>query len=188
MHGPSHRVQAWPMNDQANNPTNNSIVALFRKLTLGVYVVGVTDGRTHDAFTAASVTQVAYRPLLLSLAFNPEHASYGLLLTGRTWTISVLRSDQIELARRFGTAASGGKDKMDGISWGTGRLGAPYLEQALAYFDCRLAAEFPAGDHRIIVGRVIDGAVLAPYATPLTYAQTGNLDQSAAFYPDRFGG
>jgi flavin reductase (DIM6/NTAB) family NADH-FMN oxidoreductase RutF len=164
----------------------NNLFTLFRKLTMGVYVVGVTDGRQCDAFTAASVAHVSYKPLLLSLAINPQHASYQLLLAGGAWTISVLARDQIELARRFGTAAHAGSNKMDEIQWLTAGSGAPYLARALAYFDCRLVSDFPAGDHRITVGQVTQGAVLNAAASALIYADTGNLDRSAELYPPGF--
>ena len=174
------------MNESHNEAINSPIVALFRKLTLGVYVIGVTDGRVRDAFTASSVTQVSYRPLMLSLAINPEHAAYPLLMASRTWTVNVLRDNQIELARRFGTASRPGLDKMQGMTWGAGRQGAPFLISALAYFDCSLAAEYPAGDHRIVVGHVTNGKLFAGQAHPLGYADTGNLDQSADLYPSQF--
>jgi flavin reductase (DIM6/NTAB) family NADH-FMN oxidoreductase RutF len=164
----------------------NNLFTLFRKLTMGVYVIGVTDGRQRDAFTAASVAHVSYRPLLLSLAINPQHASYELLLSSKAWTISVLARDQIELARQFGTPSHAGTNKMDDIQWLTAGSGAPYLARALAYFDCRLVGDFPAGDHRITVGQVTQGGVLNTAATALIYADTANLDQSAALYPPSF--
>lgn len=165
----------------------NDLFNLFRTLSMGVYVVGVSTARSRDAFTAASVAHVSYRPLLLSLAINPQHTSYELLSARNAYTISVLASDQIELARRFGTSAPAGTNKMDDIAWLTASSGAPYLARALAYFDCRLLDDFPAGDHRIVVGRVVDGGVLDAGASPLIYANTGNLDQSAALYPAGFG-
>jgi flavin reductase (DIM6/NTAB) family NADH-FMN oxidoreductase RutF len=166
----------------------SEMVALFRTLTTGVYVIGVSDGSVRDAFTAASVTQVSYQPLLLAFAINPEHASYKLLLAGKAWTISVLHRDQIEWARRFGTPSAHGVDKMQGMQWGSTESGVPFLQQSLAYFDCRLEAEYAAGDHRILVGKVVAGAVLTSEANarPLIYADTGNLDQSAALYPVGF--
>jgi flavin reductase (DIM6/NTAB) family NADH-FMN oxidoreductase RutF len=166
----------------------NEVVALFRKISLGVYVIAVSDGRTQDAFTAASITQVSYEPLLLSLAINPEHASYKLLRAGEGWTVSVLRDDQMEWARRFGVRSLRDSDKMQGVRWARANSQLPFLEQALAYFDCRLVAEHPAGDHRVVLGRVIGGAVLTSDAgsKPLLYADTGDLDQSAALYPRHF--
>ena len=37
-----------------------------------------------------------------------------------------------------------------------GVSGAPVLEEAIAYLDCEFEAEYPGGDHKIIVGRVLD--------------------------------
>ena len=48
---------------------------LFRRLTNGLYVVGVAHGDRRDAFTAAWITQVSFQPLLLALSINPTHAS-----------------------------------------------------------------------------------------------------------------
>lgn len=63
-----------------------------------------------------------------------------------------------------------------------GRTGAPLLPDALACFDCQAVSDVEAGDHRLVMVRVVDGAVLAPEAQPLIYAATGDLDQSADLY------
>jgi flavin reductase (DIM6/NTAB) family NADH-FMN oxidoreductase RutF len=162
------------------------IIALFRRLTTGVYVVGVGNRSRFDAFTAASIMQVSYRPLLLALAINPRHASYELLRSGEAFCVSVLDHSQIELAKRFGTEADQAADKLSGVEWRHGRSGAPILAAALGYFDCAVRAESAAGDHRLVLGAVVDGALLRREVRPLIYADTGNLDGSAAMFPDRY--
>jgi flavin reductase (DIM6/NTAB) family NADH-FMN oxidoreductase RutF len=47
-------------------------VDLFRRLTNGVYIVGVAHGAARNAFTAAWITQVSFDPLLIALSVNPE--------------------------------------------------------------------------------------------------------------------
>jgi flavin reductase (DIM6/NTAB) family NADH-FMN oxidoreductase RutF len=165
---------------------HQEIVALFRQLTLGVYVVGVAHGVRRDAFTASSIMQASYQPLLLALAINPQHASYALLQAGGTFAVSVLERSQMQLARRFGTASLAREDKMLDVRWRSSRRGAPILADALGFFDCSVEQDVAAGDHRIVLGRVIEGAVLQPQGTPLGYADTGNLDNSAALYPVAF--
>lgn len=162
------------------------IAALCRRLTLGVYVVGVAAEGRRNGFTAVWITQVSFDPLLLALAINPTGASYPLLQAGRGFTISVLKRGQLELARRFGTGSGRDQDKLAGIRWRPGRNGAPILEEALAYFDCELIESLPSGDHHLVLGRVIDGRILAADAEPLTYAETGDLDGSSALYPAGF--
>ncbi len=164
----------------------SEIADLFRQLTFGVYVVGVADGERRDAFTAAWVTQTSFEPLLLAVSVNPENASHPILRSGRSFTVNVLRQGQLELARRFGTRSGRDEDKLAGMRWHAGRRGAPILDDALAYFECELGETLPAGDHELVLGRVIDGRILAPGAAPMTYAETGELDGSRALYPHRF--
>lgn len=161
------------------------VAAVFRRLSLGVYVIGVAEGERRNAFTAAWVMQVSFEPLLLALGINPEHASYPLLQAGGGFTVSVLRDSQLHLARRFGTSSGRDRDKLDGVEWRPGRRGAPILRDALAWFDCEAAGRMAAGDHELVLGRVVDGGQLPPDGRPLLYAATGDLDGSRALYPVR---
>ena len=156
---------------------------LFRRLTAGVYVVGVADGGRRNAFTAAWLMQVSFDPLLLALSVNPGHASFPLLVGGGGFAVSVLSRDQLDLARHFGTRSGRETAKLAGVSWRPGRTGAPILAEAVAYLECRLYGRIPAGDHEIVIARPVAGEILLPDAIPLTYADTGDLDGSRELYP-----
>ena len=161
---------------------SRAIAALCRRLTHGVYVIGVAHGALHNAFTAAWVMQCSFDPLLLALAVHREHGSYRLLIEGGAFAVSVLREDQTALAAHFGQPQRA--DKLASIAWMVRRTGAPVLVDALAYFDCSLYGHHPAGDHELVLGRVVDGAILSPDAAPLDYASTGDLDGSERLFPD----
>jgi flavin reductase (DIM6/NTAB) family NADH-FMN oxidoreductase RutF len=156
---------------------------LFRRLTAGVYVVGVADGGRRNGFTAAWLMQVSFDPLLLALSVNPGHASFPLLVAGGGFAVSVLSRDQLDLARHFGTRSGRETDKLAGVQWRAGRTGAPILAGAIAYLECRLTGRIPAGDHEIVIARPVAGEILLPDAVPLTYADTGDLDGSRELYP-----
>jgi flavin reductase (DIM6/NTAB) family NADH-FMN oxidoreductase RutF len=161
----------------------NEVESLFRRITLGVYVIGAAHNEQRDAFTAAWVMQVSFDPLLVALSINPEHASYGLLRESGAFTVNVLRRGQLDLARRFGTQSGRDVDKLAGVRWHAGQGGAPVLDEALAYFDCRVMASHPAGDHELVIGRVVDGRLIDPNATPMTYGDTGDMDGSGRLFP-----
>lgn len=160
------------------------IANLFKQISLGVYVVGVSSGTRKSAFTAAWVTQVSFDPLLLALSINPHGSSYSLLDSGKVFSVNVLGRDQSELACHFGTP--GLTDKLAGVAWREGVTGSPLLLDALAWFDCEVTASYPAGDHRLILGRVVNGELLLPEQEPLIYRETGNLDGAERFYPVSF--
>lgn len=164
----------------------SEISELFHRLTAGVYVVGVADGKKRDAFTAAWVMQTSFDPLLLALSINPGNASYPLLHARGGFTVNILKEGQLDLARQFGTRSGRDEDKLAGIPWRPGRSGGPILEAALAYFDCKLAGHLRAGDHELVLGQVIDGKILDRNGKPLAYAETGGMDGSSSLYPSKF--
>jgi flavin reductase (DIM6/NTAB) family NADH-FMN oxidoreductase RutF len=159
---------------------------LFRRLSNGVYVVGVAHGDQRDAFTAAWITQVSFDPLLLALSVNPENASYPILDAAKAFTVSILRRGQLEAARHFGTRSGREVDKLAGQRWQAALDGAPVLLDAAAYLECRVIGHQNAGDHELVLARVVGGRVLAAEATPMAYAETGNLDGSAELYASTF--
>jgi flavin reductase (DIM6/NTAB) family NADH-FMN oxidoreductase RutF len=155
---------------------------LFSFLSCGVYVIGVTDGTQYNAFTAAWVMQVSFNPLLLALSINPKHRSYAMLKAGESFTVNVLGKEQLELARHFASPIA---DRLAKLPWRPGKTGAPILSQALAYLECRLEENYPAGDHRLILGRAVGGAVLRP-GEPLLYRDTDDMDGASRLYPEQF--
>ena len=157
-----------------------ALAALFRRITHGVYVIGVADGYRQNAFTAAWVMQVSFRPLLLALSINRGHKSYDLLRNGRCFTVNVLRRDQLELAKHFAQPSI--SDKLSDSNWRPAQSGAPILSDTAAYFDCELLGEYPAGDHILAVGRVLDGAILDDSGPPMNYLDTGDMDGAEAIY------
>ncbi len=164
----------------------NEIAQLFHRLTLGVYVIGVAQGDRRDAFTAAWVMQASFDPLSLALSVNQLNASYSLIHGSGVFTVNVLKAGQLALARRFGTQSGRERNKLEGARWKPGASGAPILGEALAYFECELTGSINAGDHEVVIGRVIDGRILDLDATPMSYSETGDMDGSSALYPARF--
>jgi flavin reductase (DIM6/NTAB) family NADH-FMN oxidoreductase RutF len=164
---------------------SGSVAALFQRLTQGVYVVGVTHGGVRDAFTAAWVMQVSYDPLLLALSINPNHSSYLLLKKGRSFSVNVLKKGQLDLADHYGRSAR--VDKLALTDWTTDRIGLPFLREGLAWFGCQVVSERPAGDHVLVLGKVIDGKLLDSEAEPMCYRETGTMDGASALYSEVLG-
>ncbi|MGA8434415.1 MAG: flavin reductase family protein [Methyloceanibacter sp.] len=165
---------------------SGSVASLFQRLTQGVYLVGVSHEDRRNAFTAAWVMQVSFDPLLLALSINPRHSSYALLKEGSAFGINVLKKGQLDLAENYGRPANADK-KLTSTEWTTGRFGLPLLREALAWFECEVVHEHPAGDHVLVLGKVINGKLLDSQAEPMTYRETGTMDGASELFPDAFG-
>ena len=124
---------------------------LCRRLTNGLYVVGVAHGGQRDGFTAAWLTQVSFDPLLVALSINPSHASFPILVAAGAFAVSILSHGQLELARHFGTQSGRAVDKLAGHRWQPAHGGAPVLLDALGYLECGLVGRYPAGGRNALV-------------------------------------
>lgn len=160
---------------------------LFRRLTNGVYVITASYAGQADGFTAAWVTQVSFSPLLLMLSVHPEHATWPLIQTSGRFVVNVLRAGQLELARHFGTQSGRDVDKLSRVqTTAVGDGAAVVLTDSAAWLACQIDQQVPAGDHVLVIARVVAGDILEPQATLLEYRDTGDMDGSAALYPRHF--
>jgi flavin reductase (DIM6/NTAB) family NADH-FMN oxidoreductase RutF len=159
---------------------SEDMAALFKRLTQGVYVIGVADGSSKNAFTAAWVMQVSFDPLLIAVSVNARHSSFTLLERSRAFSVNVLKKDQLPLAAHFGRPAA--EDKLASVAWTSGRTGVPLLDEVAAWFECRVTDKHSAGDHVVVLGEVVNGRLLDPAADLLTYRDTGDMDGAASLY------
>lgn len=166
--------------------TDTTPAAVCRRLTAGVYAIGVAHGGRANAFTAAWVMQVSFAPLLIAVSVNPSSASYPLLVASGVFVVNVLCAGQQDLARRLGTRSGRDDDKLREVRWRAGAGGSPIVEEAAAYLTCRVVTIVPAGDHLVVIAEVTGGELLDPAAVPLRYDETGSMDGSDALYPDTF--
>lgn len=163
---------------------SEKLASLFNTLTHGVYVVGVATEDRHNAFTAACVMLASFDPPMLALSINPNHYSWGLLKTGGGFTINVLRQNRMDLVMHFSKQTT--IDKLASIRWHKSARNMPILDAAMAWFECEYVAECPAGDHVVVIGKVIDGALIDSVGLPMNYRDTDGIDGSAELFPDDF--
>jgi flavin reductase (DIM6/NTAB) family NADH-FMN oxidoreductase RutF len=147
--------------------------AQFRQL-LGRFATGVTiltvtapDGRLLG-MTANSLSSVSLYPPLISVCVDHDSEMHGAILRVEQFVVNVLSSSQETLARRF---ADKHEDRFDGVGYQINPDGLILLGGALAHIECQRHAEYPGGDHTIVVGRVIGGNTSK--GRPLLYYRGG---------------
>jgi flavin reductase (DIM6/NTAB) family NADH-FMN oxidoreductase RutF len=122
--------------------------------------------------TAAWVSQVSLKPLLVMVSIAPPRYSHTLIKESGIFAINVLTSDQVELGKRFGYKSGRKIDKFAGLDTVSAASGTPVLPQAYAYLDLKLVHTFAAGDHTLFVGEVTDAKILHPQGRPLIFKKT----------------
>ncbi|TMV13358.1 flavin reductase family protein [Arenibacterium halophilum] len=117
----------------------------------GVTVVSTTTPDGPLAMTANSFASVSLEPPLVLWCPARASARHDPLAQARDYVIHVMGAEQRDLASHF--ARSG--DDFDGIDWQTGATGQPVLADCLARFECRRYSTQQAGDHSIVLGKVL---------------------------------
>jgi len=148
--------------------------ALFRE-TLGHYPTGVAvvtaimDDGDPVGMVVGTFSSVSMDPALVAFYPMSTSRSFAQLRTAQAFCVNVLASDQEAFCRRFATAGEG---KFDGVEWRPGQLGAPILEGAVSWVECTFEDIREAGDHYIVLGRVVDLGVQRS-TLPLLFFQGG---------------
>lgn len=138
---------------------------VFGKWVTGVTVV-TTDGPAgKGGLTANAVTSLSLDPPLVLVAVAKTAGSHAEIQSNGCYAINILAIHQEDASKRFATP--GPKD-FSGFDWKTAVTGAPILQGALAFVDCRLKEVLPAGDHDIFVGEIVDGGA-EDAGDPLVY-------------------
>ena len=143
----------------------------FEGLVHGVYVVTTRTGDRLNGMTASWVSQVSLNPLLLMASIAPGRYSHDLIKESGVFAINVLTSEQVDLGKRFGFQSGRSVDKFMGLEYFAAATGSPILPQAYAFFDLKLVATHPAGDHTLFVGEVVDAKILHPEMHPLVFSK-----------------
>ena len=149
----------------------DAILGALSNLTHGVYVLGTRRGRQMTAMTAAWVTRISERPPCVAVAVREDRYTHDLILESATFSLSVLREDQVDLATHFAETSGEYHDKLQGIPYGLSPSGSPILLDCLAYLDCKVLDTARASDHTVFIGEVIAGESYGP-DYPLLYDPT----------------
>lgn len=125
----------------------------------GAFATGVTvvttvqpDG-TPRGFTANSFTSVSLDPPMVLICVAKSALSLPVFLDAPHFAVNVLAEEQTHVS---GVFASRDTDKFEQVDWSAGTAGMPVLEGTLASIVCARDKAVDAGDHVILLGRVID--------------------------------
>ena len=133
---------------------------------LGRFCTGVTvvtsmsDGRPVG-MTCQSFSSVSLDPPLVLFCPAKGSRAWPQMQRAGFFCVNLLSHDQLDLSDTF---AKKGIDKFAGVSWRPSATGAPLLDGVLGWVDCTIYAVHEAGDHYVVIGRVMDlGVEEAPH-------------------------
>lgn len=150
--------------------------AALSRLAAGVVLITAHDPddgpRGEDVgMTASAFLSVSLDPPLVMVSVRNDSRMDDLLELQPLWAVSVLSGHQRQIAGRF---AMKGRisDRLlfNDIPFLRGEAsGAPLIGGALATLECRTEQRVVAGDHTLVIARVLTSSVSSEDDGPLTY-------------------
>jgi 3-hydroxy-9,10-secoandrosta-1,3,5(10)-triene-9,17-dione monooxygenase reductase component len=134
-------------------PDDRRFREVFGHFATGVTIITAMDGDEPVGLAANSFTSLSLDPPLVLFCVAHSSSTWPRIEQAGMFAVNVLGEDGEDLCRLF---AQKGADRFSTTPWRRGVSGSPVLEDAIAYIDCSFEAEYPGGDHKIIVGRVLD--------------------------------
>jgi flavin reductase (DIM6/NTAB) family NADH-FMN oxidoreductase RutF len=129
----------------------------LRLLTSGLYVLTTCVEDTLHGATVVWVTQVSSEPLLVLVALRRNSHLAQAVRKARRFALNILAADQEALAEHFfrHLTTPANSTNLQGFAYRPATGHCPLLTDAMAWLECRLAAEPESpGDHALFLGEV----------------------------------
>lgn len=126
---------------------------VMSRFPTGVTVVAtlMADG-TPRGLTVNAFTSVSLDPPLVLVCIDRRASSHDPLIQAGTFAVTILASDQAEVAQRF--AGDPAEGRFEHVRWLQSEGGNPVLKGGAAWLECVLERVVEAGDHSMLLARV----------------------------------
>ena len=146
----------------------------FGRFASGVTIVTAPSKDGPVGITASSFSSLSLDPPLV--LWSPDTGSYRFpyFENASQYAIHVLGAEQVELCRKFTETPFAFEDA--DVEYNEHNV--PLINGCLARFECKQTAMYPGGDHKIVVGEVVevqmrDGDSLAFFGGQLLALESG---------------
>ncbi len=141
------------------------------RTTMGQFCTGVVVATTwHEeqpiGLTLQSFVSISLEPLLIAISPGKSSVSWPRIRDAGKFCINILARDQQLVCDAM---SKSGNDKFEHIDWQLNALQLPYFSESIASINCEIEAEYDAGDHTIVIGRVSDFDLKNSEKEPLVF-------------------
>jgi len=144
-----------PERDAPKSADERALKRIAAQFAAGVTVVTTRrEDRLHGLTVSAYLT-ASWQPPLAAISIDSLSQSCDLIIASGFFAVNVLSDRQEFLAERFAGRAPLVNARFDGVPHHFEATGAPILDGALAWLDCRVEQVIDLGDHSLLVGRVL---------------------------------
>ena len=136
-----------------------TIEKVFFRQVAGQFATGVTVVTTCNqgkltGLTVNAFCSVSLDPPLILICVDLNSNTLPDIRESGIFAVNMLSNEQEHLSSCFATSTEERYEYFCHASFHTAATGSPIIDDTLAFFDARIVAEYPGGDHVIFDGQV----------------------------------
>lgn len=151
------------------------IARALGRVPSGLFIVTTVRDRRPVGFLGSFVMQMGFEPPTVCVGVGKTRPHLEDIRRSGRFALSVLDAQSRPLMGTFLRKLPEGVSAFDGLALLHSASGSPVLSGALAWVDCKLTGEFETGDHIVVFGEVVEGAILRE-GEPSTHVRKNGLD------------
>ena len=142
--------------------SDDPIKEALNRLPYGFYAITSRNGADVNAMVANWVTQASFTPRLMVVGLQKKAYTHSVIREGGVFAINIFNQEDQDAMMPFTKGRAKNPAKMDQANYTPApQTGCPILADAAAYVECKVVQIVDVGgDHDILIGEVVGGAVL----------------------------
>lgn len=131
----------------------------LRKIPYGLFLLTAKHGDDVASGTVNWVTQSSFKPPMVAVAIKADSHPYTTVKASGHFAINVLNDAQKDVAQAFFMTVKPEGNKLGPVTFKAGTTGSPIINEAAAFWECRVVSVAEHGDHHVFIGEVVEAGV-----------------------------
>lgn len=154
-----------------SRPESTPLAMALGRVPSGLFILTARREGRATGMLASWVQQAGFAPPMLTVAVHRDRYIGDWIIGEGRFTLNQMTVGRKALLRHFARGFGPDDNAFQGIAVLDEAEGGPILADALAYLDAEVVGELRSSDHRVILAKVIGGALLNPNAEPMIHVR-----------------
>jgi flavin reductase (DIM6/NTAB) family NADH-FMN oxidoreductase RutF len=143
----------------------------MRMWASGVSIVTSANGSEPSGLTVSAFNSLSLTPPMVLVCIHKDSHTVPYIDQSGSFAVSFLNSEQPHLSDRFAGRIpfAEGEDRFTGVETFVAETGAPIIQSAIAWVDCKVATKHDGSTHWMYIGEVVATGQNSADTAPLLY-------------------
>ncbi len=130
------------------------------RIASGVYVVTVARNGKEDGMLTTWIQQISFEPPAVLVCVKEGRPLLDELNENDVFVVNVLSKKNMDIYKSFAKPFDPAINRFNGLAILNDCSDGPVFADCVAFLSCKVSKIIKAFDHRLVLGEVIDGAIL----------------------------